>query len=77
MAAAADPRYSGVGSEIEPQTESRGSAMLPVCSVFSQLLQLFSRAEFERAVKQHKAERCAKGKFSGRRAAYAHVASDY
>jgi hypothetical protein len=35
--------------------------MLPVCSVFSQLLQLFSRGEFEHAVKQHKAERCAKG----------------
>jgi len=28
-----------------------------VCSIFSQLLQLFSRAEFERAVKDHKAER--------------------
>jgi hypothetical protein len=32
-----------------------------VCSVFSQLLQLFSRREFERAVKQHSAERHAKG----------------
>jgi hypothetical protein len=32
-----------------------------VCSVFSQLLQLFSRGEFERAVKQHSAERHAKG----------------
>jgi hypothetical protein len=35
--------------------------MLPVCSVFSQLLQLFSRREFAQAVKQHQAERCAKG----------------
>ena len=35
--------------------------MTPVCSVFSQLLQLFSRREFERAVKDHKAERNAKG----------------
>jgi len=33
----------------------------PVCSVFSQLLQLFSRGEFARAVKQHSAERNAKG----------------
>ena len=32
-----------------------------VCSIFSQLLQLFSRAEFERAVKDHKAERHARG----------------
>jgi hypothetical protein len=32
-----------------------------VCSVFSQLLQLFSRGEFARAVKEHQAERHAKG----------------
>ena len=32
-----------------------------VCSIFSQLLQLFSRAEFEAAVQQHKAERHARG----------------
>jgi len=32
-----------------------------VCSIFSQLLRLFSRAEFERAVKDHKAERHARG----------------
>jgi Transposase DDE domain/Domain of unknown function (DUF4372) len=32
-----------------------------VCSIFSQLLQLFSRAEFELAVKKHKAERHARG----------------
>jgi hypothetical protein len=35
--------------------------MNQVCSVFSQILQLFSRGEFERAVKKHKAERHAKG----------------
>lgn len=35
--------------------------MTPVCSVFSQLLQLFPRGEFARAVKQHAAERNAKG----------------
>jgi hypothetical protein len=35
--------------------------MLQVCSVYSQLLQLFSRAQFSRAVKNHKAERNAKG----------------
>ena len=35
--------------------------MTQVCSVFSQLLQVFSRGEFARAVKQHSAERNAKG----------------
>jgi Domain of unknown function (DUF4372) len=35
--------------------------MLQVCSVYSQLLQLFSRGEFARAVKHHQAERNAKG----------------
>ncbi len=35
--------------------------MTPVCSVFSQLLQLFPRGEFARAVKHHAAERNAKG----------------
>lgn len=35
--------------------------MTPVCSVFGQLLQLFSRGEFARAVVQHQAERHAKG----------------
>src|SRR5664279_3156342 len=32
-----------------------------VCSIFSQILQLFPRAEFERAVKEHKAERHSRG----------------
>jgi hypothetical protein len=32
-----------------------------VCSIFSQMLQLFSRLEFESAVRQHKAERHARG----------------
>jgi Domain of unknown function (DUF4372) len=31
------------------------------CSIFSQMLQLFSRAEFERAVVEHRAERHARG----------------
>jgi hypothetical protein len=35
--------------------------MLQVCSVYSQLLQLFSRGQFARAVKHHQAERNAKG----------------
>jgi hypothetical protein len=35
--------------------------MLQVCSVYSQLLQLYSRGRFARAVKQHQAERNAKG----------------
>ena len=35
--------------------------MYPVCSIFSQLLRLFSRGDFERAVKEHKAERHARG----------------
>ena len=32
-----------------------------VCSIFSQLLQLFPRVEFEAAVRKHKAERHARG----------------
>ncbi len=35
--------------------------MTQVCSVFSQLLQLFSRGAFAQAVKKHSAERNAKG----------------
>lgn len=35
--------------------------MTQVCSVYSQLLQLFSRREFEQAVQRHSAERNAKG----------------
>jgi hypothetical protein len=35
--------------------------LIRVCSIFSQLLQLFPRLEFESAVRQHKAERHARG----------------
>ena len=35
--------------------------MSGVCSIFSQILKVFSRAEFEQAVRQHKAERHARG----------------
>ena len=35
--------------------------MTRVCSIFSQLLQLFSRLEFQSAVKKHQAERHARG----------------
>jgi hypothetical protein len=31
--------------------------MYKVCSIFSQVLKLFSRGDFEQAVKEHKAER--------------------
>src|SRR5260370_1086673 len=34
---------------------------MKVCSIFSQVLKLFSRGEFEKAVKEHKAERHARG----------------
>src|SRR2546425_857998 len=34
---------------------------MKVCSIFSQILKLFSRGGFEQAVKQHKAERHARG----------------
>ena len=34
---------------------------MKVCSIFSQVLKLFSRGEFEKAVKAHKAERHARG----------------
>ena len=35
--------------------------MYKVCSIFSQVLKLFSRGEFEKAVKEHRAERHARG----------------
>ena len=34
---------------------------MKVCSIFSQVLKLFSRGDFEKAVKKHKAERHARG----------------
>ena len=36
-------------------------AMYKVCSMFSQVLKLFPRGEFEMAVKKHEAERHARG----------------
>ena len=35
--------------------------MNKVCGIFSQVLKLFSRGDFEKAVKEHKAERHARG----------------
>jgi len=35
--------------------------MYKVCSIFSQVLKLFSRGDFEKAVKEHQAERHARG----------------
>ena len=35
--------------------------MYKVCSIFSQVLKLFSRGDFEKAVQEHKAERHARG----------------
>src|SRR5438034_10289004 len=35
--------------------------MYKVCSIFSQVLKLFSRGDFEKAVKEHRAERHARG----------------
>ena len=35
--------------------------MYKVCSIFSQVLKLFPRGEFEQAVKEHKAERHMRG----------------
>jgi hypothetical protein len=34
--------------------------MYNVCSIFSQVLKLFSRGDFEKAVQEHKAERHAR-----------------
>ncbi len=41
--------------------ETETSALIRVCSIFSQLLQLFPRMEFESAVQETKAERHARG----------------
>ena len=35
--------------------------MYKVCGIFSQMLKLFSRGEFEKAVKEHETERHARG----------------
>jgi Transposase DDE domain/Domain of unknown function (DUF4372) len=46
----------------ECATPTKGdSAVNRVCSIFSQLLQLFPRLEFEQLVRQHRAERHARG----------------
>src|SRR6266404_2312109 len=50
-----------MGSGQNQITRSEASTMNRVCSIFSQLLQLFSRVEFEAAVRQHRAERHARG----------------
>ena len=43
------------------QSARGGSARSQVCSIFSQLLKLFPRLEFEQAVRQHREERHARG----------------
>src|SRR5260370_39572541 len=50
-----------MGSGQNQITRSEASTMNRVCSIFSQLLQLFSRVEFETAVGQHRAERHGRG----------------
>src|SRR5438309_5415468 len=50
-----------MGSGQNQIIQSEASTMNRVCSIFSQLLQLFSRVEFETAVGQHRAERHARG----------------
>src|SRR5580692_9344839 len=44
-----------------PSQNQGGSAVTRVCSIFSQILQLIPRLEFESAVRQHNAERHARG----------------
>ena len=39
--------------------------MYKVCSIFSRVLKLFSRGDFEKPVREHKAERHARGFTSG------------
>src|SRR6202166_4569779 len=50
-----------MGSRQKPNQAKEAQPMYKVCSIFSQVLRLFSRGEFERAVKEHKAERHARG----------------
>ncbi len=50
-----------MGSLAKNHSTTGGSPLNRVCSIFSQLLQLFSRSEFAAAVRQHKAERHARG----------------
>src|SRR5450756_2096624 len=50
-----------LGSRQEPIQPQETQPMYRVCSIFSQVLKLFSRGDFEKAVKEHKAERHARG----------------
>jgi Domain of unknown function (DUF4372) len=55
-------RYVGLGSSKTTNTNEGDSTLNRVCSIFSQiLLKLLPRLEFESAVKQHQAERHARG----------------
>src|ERR1017187_4499362 len=50
-----------IGFHQEPIQPQETQPMYKVCSIFSQVLKLFSRGDFEQAVKEHKAERHARG----------------
>src|SRR6202166_984794 len=50
-----------MGSRQKPNQPQETQPMYKVCSIFSQVLKLFSRGDFEKAVKEHKAERHARG----------------
>ena len=46
---------------VKNQFSLRKPNLLKVCSIFSQVLKVFSRGEFEKAVKEQKVERYARG----------------
>jgi hypothetical protein len=63
LAFEAEPSWDRI--EVNATTSSPnhpgGATMSKVCSIFSQLLQLFPRTEFERLVRETRAERHARG----------------
>src|SRR5690349_13396204 len=50
-----------LGEAVRPDVSQEGNVMVPVASLFNQLLQHFPRTEFAGLVRKHKAEQRAKG----------------
>ena len=57
----AEPLISWIGFWKNQFSSQEAQPMYKVCSIFSQVLKLFPRGDFEKAVKEHKAERHARG----------------
>lgn len=54
-------RYVGFGVRQNPKSTNGDATLNRLCSIFSQLLKLMSRLEFDAASEKHQAERHARG----------------